>query len=107
MAEDLRENASVPYSREWVEHVYTLLNTEIAKSQAKNPGHYRSLNFDPEYLWFDPSSISTQLRLEFGRNVSGLCAFYRFYYWRTWLHRPLRALAKVARQFSTYYFPNC
>lgn len=107
MAEDLRENASVPYSREWVEHVYTLLNTEIAKSQAKNPGHYRSLNFDPEYLWFDPSSISTQLRLEFGRNVSGLCAFYRFYYWRTWQHRPLRALAKVARQFSTYYFPNC
>jgi len=107
MVEDLEENARLPYSREWLEHVYAALNREIAKSQIKYPDHYRSLKFDPEYLWFEPGSTSTQLRREFGHNVAGLCAFYRFYYWRTWQHRPLRQLQKVARQFSIYYFPKC
>jgi hypothetical protein len=58
-------------------------------------------------LWFNPSSIVAQLSREFGSNVSALCAFYRFYYWRTWQRQPLRALEKVARQFSIYYFPKC
>ena len=107
MAEDLRENARLPYSREWLERVYATLNNEIAKSHTNNPRHYPSLNFDPEYLWFNPSSISTQLSREFGSNVSARCTFCRFYYWRTWQCRPLRALQKVARQFSIYYFPRC
>jgi len=107
MAADLKENATLPYPREWLEGVYTRLNSEIAKSHAKNPTRYQSLNFDPEYLWFEPSSISGQLEREFGRDVSGLCAFYRFYYWRTWQREPFRALQKVARQFSIYYFPGC
>ena len=107
MAADFKENASLPYPRDWLEGVYTRLNAEIAKSETKYPGHYRSLKFDPEYLWFEPSSITTQLRREFGRDVSGLCAFYRFYYWRTWQREPLRALQKVVRQFSIYYFPKC
>jgi hypothetical protein len=107
MAADLRENASLPYSRDWLERVYVALNSEIAKSEANYPGHYRSLQFDPEYLWFDPSSITAQLRREFGSNSSALCDFYRFYYWRTWQRRPFRALQKVARQFSIYYYPNC
>lgn len=107
MAADLKEHAGLPYSTEWLERVYAALNSEIAKSGAKYPGHYPSLKFDPEYLWFDPSSITTQLRREFGSNVSALCDFYRFYYWRTWQRRPSRALRKVARQFSIYYFPAC
>jgi len=107
MAADLKEHASLPYSTDWLEHVYVALNNEIAKSQTNYPGHYPSLNFNPEYLWFDPSSITTQLRRGFGSNVSALCAFYRFYYWRTWQRRPLCALQKVARQFSIYYFPKC
>jgi hypothetical protein len=107
MAEDLKENARLPYSRQWLERVYAALKSEIAKSQTKYPGHYPSLNFDPEYLWFDPNSISTQLSREFGNNISGRCAFYRFYYWRTWQHRPFHALEKIARQLSIYYFPKC
>jgi len=107
MAADLKENARLPYARDWLERVYSTLNAEIAKSQIKYPGHYRSLKFDPEYLWFEPGSTSTQLRREFGHNVAGLCAFYRFYYWRTWQHQPLRQLERVARQFSIYYFPKC
>jgi len=107
MAADLKENARLPYARDWLERVYSTLNAEIAKSQIKYPGHYRSLKFDPEYLWFEPGSTSTQLRRQFGRNVAGLCAFYRFYYWRTWQHQPLRQLERVARQFSIYYFPKC
>ncbi len=107
MAADLKEHASLPYPTDWLERVYVALNSEIAKSETNYPGHYPSLNFDPEYLWFDPSSIATQLRREFGSNVSALCDFYRFYYWRTWQRRPFRALQKVARQFSIYYFPDC
>jgi hypothetical protein len=107
MAADLKEKASLPYSMDWLEHVYLALNSEIAKSQANYPGHYPSLKFDPEYLWFNPSSITTQLRREFGSNVSALCTFYRFYYWRTWQRRPLQAFQKVARQFSIYYLPKC
>src|SRR5438105_9690577 len=107
MAEDLKEHAHLTYSTDWLERVYVALDSEIAKSKKNYPGHYPSLQFDPEYLWFDPSSITTQLRREFGSNVSALCAFYRFYYWRTWQCRPLCALQKVARQFSIYYFPKC
>ena len=107
MAADLKENASLPYSTDWLERVYVALNSEIAKSETNYPGHYPSLQFDPEYLWFDPSSITTQLRREFGSNISALCDFYRFYYWRTWQRRPFRALQKVTRQFSIYYYPNC
>jgi hypothetical protein len=107
MAADLKENASLPYSKDWLERVCVALNSEIAKSETNNPRHYPSLQFDPEYLWFDPSSITTQLRREFGSNISALCDFYRFYYWRTWQRRPFRALQKVARQFSIYYYPNC
>ena len=107
MAADLKENASLPFARDWLERVYTALNAEIVKSEIKYPGHYPSLKFDPEYLWFEPGSISTQLHREFGHNVSALCAFYRFYYWRTWQYQPLRQLQKVTSQFSIYYFPKC
>src|SRR6266436_4327998 len=107
LASDLKEHASLPYSTDWLERVYVALNSEIAKSQTNYPGHYPSLNFDPEYLWFDPSSITTQLRREFSSNISALCDFYRFYYWRTWQRRPFRALQKVACQFSIYYYPDC
>ena len=79
MAEDLQENARLPYSREWLERVYSALNSEIVKSRTTNPGHYPVLSFDPEYLWFEPSSIVRQLSRDFG-DVSTRCAFYRFYY---------------------------
>src|SRR4029453_14753813 len=107
MAADLKENASLPFARDWLERLYTALNAEIAKSEIKYPGHYPSLKFDPEYLWFERGSISTQLHREFGHNVSALCAFYRFYYWRTWRYQPLRQLQKITSQFSIYYFPKC
>ena len=107
MAADLKENANVPYPRDWLERVHTALSAEIAKSHAAHPRRYRLLGFDPEYLWFNESSIAAQLRRKFGNNVPGRCAFYRFYYWRTWQHRPLDQLKKVGRQICVYYFPKC
>src|SRR4029077_13101012 len=38
MAEDLKENAHLPYSRECLERVYAALNSEIGKSQTNYPG---------------------------------------------------------------------
>jgi len=107
MAADLETNSPVPYSRDWLRRMHAALSVEIEKSKVKYPGHYPSLGFDPDYLSFDPTSIITQLREEFGANAESRCQFYRFYYWRTWRKQPLRALAKIGRQWTIFYFPKC
>src|SRR5256885_2062107 len=45
MAEDLKENAHLPYSREWLERGYAALVSEIRKSQPNYPRNYPSLKF--------------------------------------------------------------
>ena len=56
---------------------------------------------------YDESSIVRQLQKEFGNNVSALCAFYRFYYWRIWRQRPLLVVKKIVRQMAIFYAPKC
>ena len=106
MGDDLERNAKVPYPREWLGRVHAVLSAEIAKSFAAWPRHYRTLGFDPDYLMYNPASIAVQLHKEFG-NVSALCAFYWYYYWRIWLHRPLLVAKKIMRQMSIFYAPKC
>jgi len=107
MADDLKHNAKVPYSPEWLRGIRAALSAEIAKSVAASPRVYSTLGFDPDYLKYDRSSIVAQLHKEFGKNVSGLCAFYRFYYWRIWRERPLLVVKKIARQMRIFYAPRC
>lgn len=107
IADDLEHNAKVPYSREWLERVYTILSAEIAKRHAAIAGHYASLGFDHDDLMLNPNSISVQLRRESANDVSALCAFYRFYYWRIWRQRPLRVFKRIARQMMIFYAPVC
>jgi hypothetical protein len=107
MADDLECNAKVPYSREWLERAHTALSVEITKSIAAGPVHLSTLGFDPDYLMYNPSSIAAQLRKQFGNNTSALCAFYWFYYWRIWLHRPLLVVKKIARQMAIFYAVKC
>ena len=107
MADDLKCNAKVPYPRERLEHVHAVLSVEIAKSFAAWPRHYPTLGFDPDYLMYNPTSIAAQLRTEFGNNISALCAFYSYYYWRIWLHRPLLMAKKIAQQMAIFYGPKC
>ena len=106
MADDLKLNARVPYPREWLGRVRAALEAEIAKSAASSRV-YSTLGFDPDYLKYDRSSIAAQLRKEFGSNVSALCAFYRFYYWRIWRERPFQVVKKIARQMRIFYAPIC
>jgi hypothetical protein len=103
MGDDLQRNAKVPYSREWLVHVHSALSAEIAKSGV----HYSTLGVNPDYLMHNRSSIAARLRKEFGHNVSALCAFYWFYYWRIWLQRPSLMMQKVARQIVIFYAPMC
>jgi hypothetical protein len=103
MADDLRTNANVPYPRDWLQRVQAELNSEISKSGK----HYKTLGFDPDYLMYNRTSIAAQLRTAFGNDLSALCAFYRFYYWRIWQHRPLFVLKKIARQLAIFYVPKC
>jgi hypothetical protein len=110
MAEDLERRANVPYSSDWLRRVHTTLSEEIARSFAVwkgSPRHYRSLGFDPDYLMYSPTSIAAQLHKEFGTNASALCAFYWYYYWRTWLHRPLVVANKILRQLAIFYASKC
>jgi len=103
IADDLQRGASVPYSREWLERVHAALRTEIAKSFTARPDHYWSFGFDPDYLMYNPDSIVTQLRREFGNNGPDPSAFYRFYYWRIWQRRPLAVARKIQTQMTVFY----
>ena len=109
MAEDLRRDAKVPYSREWLERVYAALSAEIKEAIVAN--HFRTLGFDPDYLMYGKEyhkdSFAVQLRREFGGNVSALSTFYWFYYWRIWRERPLLVVKKIARQMAIFYAPKC
>jgi hypothetical protein len=107
MAEDVQLNAQLPYSHDWLARVNTVLNAEIAKSATVEPRYHVSAGFSPDYLMYNSTSIAAQLRSEFHGNVAALCAFYRFYYWRIWLQRPIRVLEKIARQMSIFYAPMC
>jgi hypothetical protein len=107
MADDLQHGAKIPYSRERLESVYAALKTEMAKSAASEPRYHVTAGFSPDYLMYNPTSVAAQLRREFNGNVDALCAFYRFYYRRIWLHRPLGVLEKIARQMSIFYSLKC
>jgi len=107
MADDLQRGAPIPYPSEWLQHVQSALSSEIAKSAAASRQYHVSLGFSPDYLIYHPTSIAAQLRNEFGGNITALCAFYRFYYWRIWQHRPLLVLRKIAHQLSLFYAPMC
>jgi hypothetical protein len=107
MADDLQRGAILPYSREWLSRVHASLSTEMTKSAAAGRQFHVSNGFSPDYLMYHPASIAAQLRRDFGDDVSALCAFYRFYYWRLWQHRPLSLLRKIGRQLSIFYAPTC
>src|SRR5262249_11003604 len=109
IAEDLANTRELPYSRSWLLHVHSLLSTAITQSHAANADtrRYARLGFDPDDLRYTPSSVTEQLRRNFGNNVPALCTFYRFYYWRIWQERPLAMLRKIARQMAVFYAPKC
>lgn len=107
MADDIERGAKVPYPREWLGRVYTTLNTEIVKSEAAGPHYYSSLGFNPDYLMWNETSIVWQLRTESRNDVSALCGFYQFYYWRIWQQRPLLLVRKIVRQMAIFYAPQC
>ena len=105
--DDLESGAKVPYPREWLRRVDSTLDTEIAKAPAAGPHHYATLGFNPDYLMWNQTSIVRQLHQEFSDNPSGLCAFYRFYYWRVWRQRPLLVAKKIVGQLTIFYAPKC
>lgn len=106
MADDLKLSAKLPYSREWLSRVHADLTDEIAKAAAAEP-HYFSLGFSPDYLMYGETSIASRLGQELQYDASILTGFYRFYYWRTWRHRPFAMAKKVVRQMALFYAPLC
>jgi hypothetical protein len=107
MAADLADSAEPPYAREWLGRIHATLRSEIQKSSEARPGHYPSLGFDPEFLMYGKNSVDAVLRREFHDNLDELCTFYRSYYARALLKRPMRMLAKIGRQTLLFYAPQC
>jgi hypothetical protein len=109
IADDLAHSRELPYSRARLQRVHLLLSEAINKSHAANAktGRYTRLGFDPDDLRSGPSSVSEQLRRDFGNDLSALCAFYYFYYWRVWQQRPVSMLNKIASQMAVFYDFKC
>jgi hypothetical protein len=107
MAADLAASAQLPYAREWLERIHSILQSEIQKSFEADPEHYPSLGFDPDYLMSRTDSICAVLDREFHGNIDELCAFYRFYYGRALLEQPMRMLGKIGRQMALFYRLQC
>ncbi len=108
IADDLERGAETPYPRELLERIHDRLKTEMVRSM-ESYGNYvvfPSLGFCPDYLMYHPSSINTQLRQEFG-DITSQCAFYRYYYLRTWGKRPLTVVRKIAHQMALFYSWKC
>jgi hypothetical protein len=108
IAEDLERRAETPYPHELLESIHNRLRTEIVSSMETGGIYFRfpSLGFCPDYLMYDPRSINTQLRQEFG-DITSLCLFYRYYYLRIWRERPLAVVKKIARQMALFYSRRC
>jgi hypothetical protein len=105
MAADVSSAAETRYSREWLCRVQQMLAIEIAKAQRKN--YYRTLGFNPNYLMYNPTSVDSQMRREFGDRLGDLCAFYWFYYGRVWTQQPQRMVGKISRQMLVFYCRVC
>ncbi len=107
IADDLQRGVDLPYPRDWLGRVHQQLASEIAKSQEAEPERYRSLGFSGDYLMYNETSFAARLLEESNYDFGRVTAFYRFYYWRTWQHRPREMLRKVWRQFALFYQPVC
>ncbi len=101
MALDLEAKAKTPYSPEFLEKTYNLLNQEINVS--KQTGRYTSLGFDPSYLMWDDSFDRKFSAFEPEGLDSRRVQFYYYYFFRTWTHQPTRMLQKVAQQLGILY----
>jgi hypothetical protein len=106
MADDLARAATLPYPADWLSRVHGQLSAEIAQSVADR-GLIPSLGHSPDYLMYKENSIVAQLAREFKYDMAAVSEFYRFYYWRTWRHRPFPMMKKVARQMTIFYAPIC
>jgi len=107
MADDLKLGAEIPYSREWLSRVQAELTEEITKSAVPGSEYYPSLGFSPDHLMYREASIASRLDQDLQSDTAALTGFYRFYYWRTWRHRPLAMAKKVVRQMALFYAPLC
>jgi hypothetical protein len=107
LADDLERQAPTPWEPGRLRRIHEQLKTEIDNSAAAAAWRYPSLGFSPEYLMYNPGSSAVQVAHEFNEDMAATTAFYRFYYWRCWQHRPVPMLKKIARQLALFYAPLC
>ncbi len=97
---------SVPYSHEKLQSVLTALDAGIAASKAESPHHLQSLGYDADYLLYHQPFFN-DFALGEGFKWDVILGFYKYYYRRTWLKRPLTMLHKVTTQLGLFYNLEC
>jgi hypothetical protein len=107
LADDLERQAPTPWEPARLRRIHEQLKTEIDKSAAAEAWRYPSLGFSPEYLMYHEDSSAVQVAHEFNEDMAATTAFYRFYYWRCWQHRPVAMMKKIAGQLALFYAPLC
>jgi hypothetical protein len=105
ISSDTADSRDSKYPKELLREVQHILTSELSKAGLNKT--YPTLGFDPDYLMFAPTSLDAQLRARFSGNLDRLCAFYSYYYVRTWLHRPGAMAAKIWREMNTFYHLPC
>jgi hypothetical protein len=102
---DVADNRETKYPRELLREVEQMLTAELAKAGPDKT--CPTLGFNPDFLMFGPASLDAQLRTRFNGDLDGLCAFYSYYYVRTWLYRPAAMAAKITREMGNFYKVSC
>jgi hypothetical protein len=102
---DAAGNRDTKYPGKLLREVDQILTAELAKAGSDKT--CPTLGFNPDFLMFGPASLDAQLRTRFNSDLDRLCAFYSYYYGRTWLHRPVAMAAKVTREMSNFYNVPC
>lgn len=103
IVDDLRSGNTAPYERAWLAEFNQKLerDLEISSHPPENP--YRTLGFNPDYLFYVQPVFYPSFRR---RETPQVAAFCQHYYWKTWRHRPGEMLAKVGAQLAQVYnFP--
>ena len=106
IAEDLAQEAAVPFPRPWLRTASQELGSEISRLEVTGPGQFSILGFDPDYLMNGEHAIFNRWLQQLG-NDEEYERFLNYYYWRALRHRPLSFAAKIGRQIRVFYSWEC
>jgi hypothetical protein len=103
MAADLKNVKTGIYSREWLQLASDDLKKEIERTRNLRP--FPVLGFQPNYLMKGSDSLLNDWRRQLGDDA--FLRFLHYWYWHSFVRRPVAFAEKIARQLGVFYSTNC